>query len=227
MTEAFRRLCYRERRRIGRDLSYDELQDILKSRIFGVDINEVAARTAVFGLYLGLLEQLDPPTIWESALLPPLLNHNVVVADAFEEHSLANQWFDVVVGNPPWQSNLTRPAEEFIEKHNMPVADRQAASAFLWLGAYMLRPGGRLGLVMPAKPLLHNRSDKAGRFRTDVFGNLEVRIIADLSAIRRGIFRNAIGPAAIIVADTPLEKFSLNRHLAATRFCTYPLTQGR
>ena len=133
MTEAFRRLCYREQRRVGRDLSYDELQEILKGRIFGVDINEVAARTAVFGLYLGLLEQLDPPTIWESALLPPLLNENVIVADAFEEHSLANQWFDVAVGNPPWQSNLTQPAEEFIEKHNLPVADRQAASAFLWL----------------------------------------------------------------------------------------------
>jgi hypothetical protein len=203
MTEAFRRLCYREQRRVGRDLSYDELQEILRSRIFGVDINEVAARTAVFGLYLGLLEQLDPPTIWESALLPPLLNVNVIVADAFEEHSLANQWFDVVVGNPPWQSNLTQPAGEFIAKHNLPVADRQAASAFLWLGAYMLRPAGRLGLVMPAKPLLHNRSDKAGRFRTDVFSNLQVRIIADLSAVRRQIFRNAIGPAAIIVADAP------------------------
>jgi hypothetical protein len=205
MTEAFRRLCYREQRRAGRELSYDELQDILKKHIFGIDINEVAARTAVFGLYLGLLEQLDPPTIWESAVLPPLLNKNVVVADAFGEHSLSGQWFDIVVGNPPWQSRLTQAAQQFIQKHNLPIADKQAASAFLWLGSQMLRPGGTLGLVMPAKPLLHNRSEKAERFRSEVFGNLEVRIIVDLSAVRRQIFRYATGPAAIIVADTPTQ----------------------
>jgi hypothetical protein len=202
MTEAFRRLCYREQRRVGRDLSYEELQGILRGHIFGVDSNPVAARTAVFGLYLGLLEQLDPPTIWESALLPTLLGSNVVVADAFDSHSLADQRFDVVVGNPPWQSSLTKPAEKFVEEHKVPVADKQLASAFLWLGAQMLQPGGMLGLVMPAKPLLHNRSDKAEHFRSEVFGKLNVRVLVELSAVRRQVFRNAIAPAAIIVASS-------------------------
>lgn len=203
MTEAFRRLCYNEQRRVNRSLSYDELKEILKTRIFGVDINPVAARTAVFGLYLGLLEQLDPPTIWESAVLPSLLNSNVVIADAFAEHPLANELFDVVVGNPPWQSTLTNAAMKFTSSYNLPVADRQLASAFLWLAAHVLNPGGTLGLVMPAKPLLHNRSEKAEQFRARVFGELNVRVLVDLSAVRREIFRNAIAPAAIIVADVP------------------------
>jgi hypothetical protein len=202
MTEAFGRLCYNEERRMGRSLSYNELQEILKTCIFGVDINPTAAQIAVFGLYLGLLEQLDAPTpIGDSGILPTLLDRNVVVADAFEEHSLTDGRFDVVVGNPPWQSRLTAAARSFTGEHGYPVADNQLASAFLWLGAHMLRPGGTLGLVMPAKPLLHNRSEKAEQFRLTVFDKLNVRVIADLSAVRRQVFRNATGPAAIIVGS--------------------------
>lgn len=200
MTEAFRRLVYRERTRIGRQLTYEELQSILLDNIFGVELNIDSARIAVFGLYLALLEELDPPTVWDTAVLPTLLGRNVVVSDAFEEHSLASVRFDAVVSNPPWKSRLTPAASRFIAEERRPVADKQIAQAFLWLAAKYLKPGGSVGLIMPSKPLLHNRSTAAQNFRTALFAELNVRAIVDLSAVRRSVFATAIAPAAVIVA---------------------------
>ena len=203
MTEAFRRLCYRERKLVGRELSYKELEVLLIDHIYGIDRNLGAARTAVFGLYLALLEELDPPTAWTTAVLPPLLGTNVIVSDAFDDNPLSERRFDVVVGNPPWGSGLSGPGAEFVKRSQVPVADKQVAAGFLWLAARMLHPGGTLALLMPAKALLHNRSRPAKEFRRAVFTNLDVRVIADLSAIRHQIFREAVGPAAMIVADLP------------------------
>ena len=190
MTEAFRRLCYRERVRLGRDLEYDELKSLLKDHIYGIDRNLTAARTAIFGLYLGLLEQLEPPTIWETAVLPPLLGTNIVEADAFEEHALSGQRFDVVIGNPPWKSKLTRDASKFVKREKLPVADNQIASAFLWLAARMLNPGGTLGLVMPAQALLHNRSEQAERFRSAAFNRLRVRYCRPVASSKNYLQRS-------------------------------------
>ncbi|MEV6487517.1 N-6 DNA methylase [Actinoplanes sp. NPDC051633] len=205
MTEAFRRLVYRQRTRVGRELTYEELQRILLDNVFGVELNIDSARIAVFGLYLALLEELDPPTIWDTAVLPRLLGKNVVVSDAFEDHALASARFDAVVSNPPWKSRLTPAAERFVAEERRPVADKQIAQAFLWLAAKYLRPGGSLGLIMPSKPLLHNRSTAAQSFRSALFEELNVRAIVDLSAVRRSIFATAIAPAAVIVASTPEE----------------------
>lgn len=203
MTEAFRRLAYREYSSRRRPPTYDQLRALLVDHIFGIDSNPAAARVAVFGLYLALLEELEPPTVWETAVLPQLLGRNVVVADAFDRHSLAGREFDIVVGNPPWQSKLTPHAEKFIADTGHQVADRQLAQAFLWLAADMLRPGGMLGLIMPSKGLLHNRSRPARQFRLDMFHRLHVRAIIDLSAVRRTIFTTAIAPAAVLVAAAP------------------------
>jgi hypothetical protein len=200
MTEAFRRMGYAEGVRLGRKPNYAELAGILKNRIFGVELNPDAARIATFGLYLALLEQLDPPTVWETAVLPKLLDTNVVVSDAFSDHSLGDKKFDAVVSNPPWRSSLTPAAARFIRRTRLPVSDRQQAQAFLWLGSEMLTPDGSIGLVMPARPLLHNRSAPAQAFRAELFTRLHVKAVVDLSAIRRDIFSSAVAPAALLIA---------------------------
>lgn len=174
--------------------------ELLTGKIHGVDINGGAARVAVFGLYLALLEQVDPPTIWSTVRLPRLLGKNILVEDAFAEHELAARQFDIVVGNPPWSSRLTRDARAFLARAGVAVADEQIAQAFLWLARSVLRPGGVLGLVMPSKPLLHNRGLQAAEFRRQVFRLLQVRTVIDLSAIRRDVFSNATAPAAVLVA---------------------------
>ena len=228
MTEAFRRLAYRVRVSKGKSqLSYSELRDLLVRHIYGVDSNLSAARIAIFGLYLALLEEIDPPTVWASVVLPKLLNANVVVSDAFAEHPLRRRRFDVVVSNPPWSSKLTEDAALFLKEHNAPVSDRQSAQAFLWLATDMLRPGGTFGLVMPAKPLLHNRSYTAHEFRSALFRDVRVRSIVDLSAMRREIFAAATAPSAVIVAETPTSDEEDSQSFDILHIAAHPRAQGR
>jgi hypothetical protein len=201
MTEAFRRLAFRVQSGTSQRLSYPELRTLLTDHIFGIDKNPTAARVAAFGLYLALLEEVDPPTIWQSVTLPKLLDANIVVADAFDDHPLRNRTFDIIVSNPPWKSMMSTAAESFVEKQQVPVADNQIAHAFVWLAEDMLNIDGRLGLVLPAKSILHNRSTTAKDFRAALFDSLNVRVVVDLSPMRRSLFMSAIAPTAIVVAD--------------------------
>jgi hypothetical protein len=203
LTESFRRLAYRAAAGSHEPLTYNHLQDLMLTNIFGVDSNPAAARVVVFSLYLALLEELDPPTIWTDVVLPGLLDTNIVVADAFDEHAMSTRKFDVVVGNPPWMSKLSAPAKRFVEQSNRPIADQQIAEAFLWLAVKHIEESGTFALAMPAKPLLHNRSPGAREFRKAVFADLRVKTIVDLSALRRQVFEAATAPCAVIVASLP------------------------
>ncbi|SNS33337.1 N-6 DNA Methylase [Actinomadura mexicana] len=202
ITEAFRRLVYRQSR-VSSTLGYNQLTEVLQKHIFGIDINKPAARATVFGLYLSLLEQVDPPTIWDSVVLPQLIGKNVVVADAFDDHALSGETFDIVVSNPPWVSKITGPAQRFLKEKDRHIGDKQLAQAFVWLATEMLKPGGSLGLVMPAKAMLHNRSKPNLAFRAAAFKELEFRTVVDLSALRKNIFAHAIAPTAVVVARRP------------------------
>jgi type I restriction-modification system DNA methylase subunit len=76
LMESFKRLITRyENRHNGEKLTdYETLKDLLVSNIFGVDINAQAIKIAAFSLYLALLENLDPKTLWQEKKLPYLVN---------------------------------------------------------------------------------------------------------------------------------------------------------
>jgi hypothetical protein len=203
LTEAFRRFAFKARLRKGSQLTYSELRELLTSHVFGVDRNPDAARVAAFGTYLALLEEVHPPSIWATVSLPPLVGTNIVVSDAFDDHALRDRKYDAVVSNPPWRQELSSSAKRFVSDKKRPIAYNQIAQAFVWLADEVLKPGGRLGLVLPAKSVLHNRSDVAQRFRAELFQRLDVRSIVDLSPVRRMLFAGAISPPALLVADKP------------------------
>lgn len=92
LVEAFRRIVRFEARGRGRKLLPDELRNILRHRIFGVEVNAEAARVAAFSLYLALLDQQEPPDIAAGEPLPYLVHIGIrdeeyygilIVADAF------------------------------------------------------------------------------------------------------------------------------------------------
>lgn len=198
LTEAFRRLAYRAASS-GQQLSFDSLSRLLTSTMFGVDKNPAAVRVAAFGLYLALLERLDAPTVWRTARLPRLVSENLVVSDFFEDHSIADRRFDLIVGNPPWKSALTPGARRFLERRELRVPDKQLAQVFLWRAAEMLRDDGEFGLVLPAKSLLHNRAPAAVTVRQRVFAELEVDTVVDLSPVRRELFGSSKNPACVML----------------------------
>ena len=100
LTEAFRRMVYQRTR--GRTIppTFEELSSLLVQSVFGVDRNADAVGVAAFGLYLALLEHVDPRTAWRRARLPNLIGTNLIVSDFFDDHPLALRTFDAIVGNP-------------------------------------------------------------------------------------------------------------------------------
>jgi N-6 DNA Methylase len=203
ITEAFRRITFKARWQRRRRLEYPELRDLLTGHIFGIDVNPDAAKVAAFGTYLALLEAVNPPTIWDSVTLPRLLDTNIIVSDAFDNHPLLARKFDAVVSNPPWKSSLSKPAKRFISNNSLPNSDKQLAQAFVWLATDMLRPGGMLGLVLPSRSVLHGKGKGAEDFRLTLFNQMDVRSVIDLSPIRRELFAAAISPTALLIAQKP------------------------
>lgn len=199
LTEAFRRLAYRAGSR-GQRPSFDRLSRLLKTSIFGVDKNPAAVGVAAFGLSLALLESMDPPTVWRNARLPRLVSENLIASDFFDDHPINDRKFDLVVGNPPWKSFLSPGAEEFLRQRGIQVPDQQMAHAFLWRADEMLNDDGELGLVLPAKSFLHNRTRPAVAARQRIFTELEVDTVVDLSPVRRDLFASATSPACVLIA---------------------------
>jgi len=130
LVEAFRRIVrYRVHQNHGQRLTSQELREILKKQIAGIEINPEAIRITAFSLYLALLNYQEPPDILvqieQGECLPNLIYqqnssiddyhfNNLVCANAFKDFSksqgsnlgqlFGSQCADIVVGNPPWGS---------------------------------------------------------------------------------------------------------------------------
>ncbi len=112
-------------------INCDQLNLLLKNSIFGVDINEEAIRVASFSLSLAMCDFLDPRSIWDKLSFPRLLDNNLISSDFFDEDkSFNNRRYDVIIGNPPWQSNITGKTKEYLKKANRVIGDKQIAQAF-------------------------------------------------------------------------------------------------
>ena len=133
LVEAFRRIV---RYRVGkthRTLTPEELREILRHQIGGIDINPEAVRVAAFSLYLAMLHYLDPPDILQHKLpgltyaarpkKEPQKYFDILIAeDAFRvEETVSDEEVrkrflsdcaDVVVGNPPWGAPQASEPEE-------------------------------------------------------------------------------------------------------------------
>jgi len=182
-----------------------ELIRILTENVFGVDLDEKAIRIAALSLYLTLCEYLEPKTIWDEVKFERLMNRNLFVGDFFNnEIGLRDMHFDLIVGNPPWESKLTKYAERYMSSRGLPIGDRQVCQAFLWKVADLCSPNGRACMIVSSKALLFNRSTPNSKFRKKFFSKYAITEIFNFSALRRSLFSHAVGPsAAIIFSPTP------------------------
>lgn len=204
LTEVFRRLVHQRRTVTQRTPDYDELSTLLMESVFGIDRNADAIGVTAFGLYLALLEHVDPRTIWRTVKLPDLVGKNLIVSDFFEENALSNRKFDVIAGNPPWKSALTPAARKYLKDSRRETPDQQIAVPFIWKASEMLSAGGVSGLVLPSKTLLHNRASSADRFRLAFFRELDIQTVIDLSPLRKELF-GAASPAVVVVFGADVE----------------------
>ncbi len=189
LVEAFRRLARLKGRELGRDLTRGELQDLLVSQLFGIDIDRQAVYVTAFSLYLALLE-LDPdPQPPDALRLPRLLEtedtddggKNLYIQDFFNPESefnrrppFSDQGFDLIVGNPLWTaltvdpptgSDIAPPRQwgiKYCEDNEVP--DNKPDQAFAWRTRDFCGPDTKVALVIGSR-LFFQRSDKAERWR--------------------------------------------------------------
>lgn len=201
LVEAYRRLvCRWMQTNHVVQISNLQLNTLLKECIFGVDLNEEAVRVASFSLSLALCDFLDPRSIWNELSFPKLVNTNLVVSDFFDDrlNEVLSQ-YDIVIGNPPWQSQLTKSAVDYLKKSKYIVGDKQIAQAFSIKCATICKDSGVVCLLMPSKGLLFNRSTKSALYRKRFFEENTVSVIINFSIYRRVLFDNATAPCTAII----------------------------
>ena len=217
LVEAYRRLvCKWMSQNDVSVITCDQLKHLLETSIFGVDINKEAIRVASFSLNLAMCDFLDPRSIWDKLSFPRLLENNLTSSDFFDEtKAFNNRRYDVIIGNPPWQSNITEKAKEFLKKANRVIGDKQIAQAFSIKCSNLCKQDGIACLLMPSKGLLFNRSDNNRKYRANLFSDNNILAIINLSVYRKFLFDHACGPTAAIIY-TP-KKENINQPLI---YCT-------
>lgn len=190
----------------------DELKDILLSNIYGCDLEEEAIRLTYFSLSLALLDALSPKEIWKNVHFDNLLGQRLFSEDFFElrqTNSLPND-FDLIIGNPPFESNFTDWAKkvDLTEKTNdrkrPKVPDNQIALLFLEQSLKLLRQGGNCCLILPSGPMLYNT--KVHEFKKHLFKNNYFKEIYDFTPLRAKLFIGSSSSAKPVVAAFLAEK---------------------
>lgn len=198
-------------------ITSSKLITLLTSSIFGVDLNREAIRIASFSLCLTMCDFLEPRTIWEELEFPQLSENNLFPSDFFEGGKSFDEYkYDVIIGNPPWESQLTDFAIDYIEETKHPIGDKQVAQAFSWKALDLCSDTGSICFLMPSKGLLFNRSATNVAYRKSFFEQTNVVVLINLSIFRKVLFTNATGPATGVV----YRKLNGNEQTAPIFYCT-------
>jgi len=182
----------------------DELKKILKNNIFGVDMHEEAVRLTFFSLSLALLDELSPKVIWENLKFDNLLESNLISEDFFKliNGNFFQSDFDLVIGNPPFESKLTTPDAKKIEKEKIKerpkLPSNQIALLFLDEAMNLCKTGANLCLIMPSGPFLYNNNSV--KFREYFLSTYHVPQIIDFTFLSGVLFQSANVAVAVVFA---------------------------
>ncbi len=190
-----------------------ELQKLLRENIYGCDIEEEAVRLTYFSLSLALLDALAPKEIWKNVHFENLMGQNLFddFFKALKEKRL-DQGFDLVIGNPPFKSEISGWAEKIDEGERgesigrPPIPDKQLALLFLEQSLKLIKPKGNCCLILSSGPLLYNT--KVHAFRSYLFKNFQFKEIYDFTPLRATLFKSSSSkskPAAVAVLAGPNE----------------------
>ncbi|AWM41775.1 N-6 DNA Methylase [Gemmata obscuriglobus] len=199
---SFRRL-YLERWRAAADKKRPDtavIREILEKQLVGLDISEAALKLAALSLYLTAVEldpEPQPPDKLKFKNLRGRVLHNVredgVSTDSQALGSLGahvgknfDGKFDIVVSNPPWTSldknmgkRLAGAYESIIKRVGddnsveVVLPDNNPDLPFLLRSIEWCKPGGRIGMALPARLLLKSAKNPAAA-RAMIFRLLRV-----------------------------------------------------
>ncbi|MBW2644690.1 MAG: N-6 DNA methylase [Deltaproteobacteria bacterium] len=194
---AFRRLVNAWRSRNGwQRPDVDTLKKILKRSIYGVELDPSAIELTSFSLCLAICDALQPDVIWRDLKFDPLRKSNLFEADFFSvllesqrgESTVFGKTFDVIIGNPPFESKLSTAGGKVNkiaqqqDSNRGKLPDKQTAYLFLEQSLKLLRPNGKICLIQPSG-LLYNR--KTENFRNAIAQKCKIKTILDFTSIRK------------------------------------------
>ncbi|MFN0056275.1 MAG: class I SAM-dependent DNA methyltransferase, partial [Planctomycetales bacterium] len=204
----------------------ETLKSILRSQIFGFELESDAIDLTAFSLALAICDSLQPNVIWSELRFDRLRGANLHAGDFFatcaptdEPVSGLDGQFDFIVGNPPFESKFTAAAKRMNAGHvsqRGKIPDKQIAYLFLDQCLRMLTLNGRLCLIQPSG-FLYNLQSHA--FRSFVVETGRVESVFDFTSVHElyGADANTI---AILVGGSETLQFS---HLTFRR--TYETAQ--
>jgi len=197
LVEGYKRLISRwKREHQGESITFNVLVSLLEDNIYGIEIDGTAIRVAAFSLYLTLIDQLDPKTLWnkDNHRLPYLIydpddttlngkqGRNLWRRNTISEVEVEDfPKVRLLVGNPPYGTkNLSTEITDYCSKLHF-------ASEYVlpfMHKATQFCPDGEIALVFTSK-VLFNTGGGYATFRKWFFNENTVRRIDNLSIFRK------------------------------------------
>ncbi len=219
LVESFKRLVKRYENKHGERLTdFEELKKLLTDNIFGIEISPQSIKVAAFSLYLALLDNLNPKTLWQYRILPYLINDpktipsdkqgkNLYCRDTIETNEeIEKIEFDLVVGNPPFGTE-NKP-NKILPESIRTYCDNQSFAKEMVLPflhkAIKFSPKGEIAMIFNTK-VLTNTGPTYQNFREWLFNVCHVEKLYNFSILRNvpknfggQLFGSAIGPISIV-----------------------------
>lgn len=219
LVESYKRLLKRyENAHNAKLTDFEQLKKILIDNIYGIEQNDQAIIVAAFSLYLALVDNLDPKTLWISTKLPCLVNdpnhlpkskqgNNLFCRDTIAQNKeIEAISFDLVVGNPPFgtenKSKGVTLSSNIRDYCNDNGFAKEMVLPFLHK-AVQFAPKGKIALIFNTK-ILTNINSTYKTFREWLFNECYVEKIYNFSILRNAptdfggqLFGSAIGPVCI------------------------------
>ncbi len=219
LVESFKRLVKRYENAHNKRLTdFEKLKQLLTDHIFGIELTPQSIKVAAFSLYLALLDNLDPKTLWQHNQLPYLINdpenvptekqgNNLFRRDSIEiNEEIESIEFDLVVGNPPFGTE--KKPDKILLKSIRDYCDRESFAKEMVLPflhkAVKFAPHGEIAMIFNTK-ILTNTGTTYQKFRRWLFNDCYVEKVFNFSILRNvpkdfggQLFGSAIGPISIV-----------------------------
>ena len=197
LVDSFKRLVKRHKNINGEKLTdFNVLKKILTENIFGIDNDYESIKVAAFSLYLALVDNLNPKTIWQNKKyrLPNLINapsdkklteqgFNLFCSDSIKENTeIEKMDFNLVVGNPPFGTkNLSSSIRDYNDRYGFA---KEMVLPFLHKATTFLGDSGNgeIALIFNSK-VLTNTNKTYQNFRKWLFNECYVEKIYNFSIL--------------------------------------------
>lgn len=199
LVEALRRIIEQYLQSGDRHLDPNLLRVLAETAVTGVDLNPEAVAVTKFSICVLLLDYVDPKHLLLFKM--PELQRNIIRSDTFREdlpfQLLSDGHFDYIVGNPPW-GNKGGSHLEYCTNRGIPQQYHEICRSFIARTRDFSSPETICCLIIASK-ILYNKAGDAPIFRRKyLLDEMQVMEIIELSTVRRLVFNQVAGPAAII-----------------------------